>query len=245
MIRRPLIALLLLAACGLAAQPTEKKNPSDEAPDNTDPQLWSRLLEINERSRKIQDLSADFRQEKHTAMLKRPLVSTGTVLVRGDAMRWDTSAPEPTVMLITEGEVRIYYPQQKVMEIFRVDQQLASLAASPLPRLSVLREHFHFEPLDVREIDEDADATRTLAVRLIPRHETLAEHITAVRVLLDADAGYIMAFEMIDADEDRTVIRFSDVKANTNIGPEAFELDLPRDVTITRPLERMESGRRG
>ena len=243
MLFRVILPLLMLATCCLAQPATDP--PHEQPPAGIDPQLWSRMLEINQRSIAIEDLVARFRQEKHTSLLKRPLVSTGTVRVRGEVMRWDIEAPEPTVMLVTDREVQLYYPQQKVVESYTIDQQLASLASSPLPRLSVLREHFAFKPIEASQMDPPSDVDDLLAIELTPLKEAIAEHITRVRVLLDASAGYILRVEMTDADEDRTVIIFSDVKANTGLGPEALELKLPRDVTVTRPLERLESRRRG
>jgi outer membrane lipoprotein-sorting protein len=243
MVIRLTILLLATATCSLA-QPTTDAS-LDIPPAGIDAQLWSRMLEINDRSMAIEDLTAAFRQEKHTSLLKRPLVSTGTVRVRGELMRWEIASPEPMVMLITDHDVRLYYPQQKVMEIFEIDQQLASLASSPLPRLGVLRKHFSFAAIDPGEMDPSGEADDLLALELTPLEESLKQHITRVRVLLAAAAGYILRVEMVDADEDRTVIIFSDVKTNTGLEPEALDLKLPRDVTITRPLERLHPDRRG
>ncbi|HTL29516.1 MAG TPA: outer membrane lipoprotein carrier protein LolA, partial [Tepidisphaeraceae bacterium] len=122
------------------------------APAGVDAVLWQQMLAINARSQQIEDLKATFEQKKFTALLKKPLISTGEVRVKGATMRWDTKEPVPTVMVIDEKEVKLLYPQQKVLEIYKVDQQLSSLAASPLPRLDVLKQHFMFEKLPDKEM---------------------------------------------------------------------------------------------
>src|SRR5215208_3997972 len=94
-----LLSLVLLAE----GAPTSR-------PANVDPAAWQRMLAIDARAGQIADLSADFEQQKFTAMLKKPLVSSGRVYVRGSTMRWDTKNPEPNELLITDREVRIYYP---------------------------------------------------------------------------------------------------------------------------------------
>src|SRR4051812_396232 len=121
MLYRVLFILCAIVSLVRAAEPTT-------APAGTDPALWQHMLAVNERGAKIKDLTADFEQKKFTPLLKRPLVSSGTVSVVGSAMRWDTAKPEPTAMLINEKEVRLLYPNQKTLEVYPLDQRLGSLA---------------------------------------------------------------------------------------------------------------------
>ncbi len=58
-------------------------------------------------------------------------------------------------------------------------------------------------------------------------------------VLIDAEHGYILAFELVDSDGEKTVIRFSNVKVNTGIAEGALKLELPAGVKTVRPLENL------
>jgi outer membrane lipoprotein-sorting protein len=189
------------------------------------------MEQINDRGAKIKFLTADFSQEKFTPLLKKPLLSSGKINVSGPLMRWDTNKPEPTVMRIGEKEVELYYPKQKVVEIYPVDERLGSLAASPLPRLDVLKRFFRFE-----EITGESSSEK-LALKLAPIDESLAKHIDSVQVLLDVQQGYILRAEMLDADGDRTVITFSNISTGTRPPDDSLKIELPPDVKITRPLE--------
>ncbi|MEA2709082.1 MAG: outer rane lipoprotein carrier protein [Phycisphaerales bacterium] len=226
-----LIAPLLLAA---DAPPTSR-------PAGVDSAVWQRMLDIDARAGKIEDLTADFEQQKFTAMLKKPLVSAGVVAVRGAGMLWQTRKPEPSVLQIDPREVRIYYPAQKTIEVYQVQQKLGQLAASPVPRLSVLREHFSFEPIAIAELGEKDDA-KFFAVRMTPIDAELREHVEEVRVLLDAQRGLIVRLEMRDADGDRTHISFANVKTNVGLKDEDLRIAAPADVKITRPLAAVEGG---
>ena len=228
------LLLLLLPAVARAAEPAATR------PADVDPAAWQRMLDIDAKAAQVQDLVADFEQQKFTAMLKKPLVSRGVVKVRGSAMLWDTKEPEPTQLQIDAREVRIYYPQQKTIEAYQVRQKLGQLAASPLPRLDVLREHFSFAPIPVSELGEKDDARKFFAVRMTPTDAELREHVEQVRVLLDAERGLILRFEMRDADGDRTLIAFSNVKTNTGLSDGDLRIAAPTDVTITRPLAAVE-----
>jgi len=209
-------------------------------PANLDPALWQRMLEIDQRAAAITDLTADFEQQKFTAMLKKPLVSSGQVFVRGSSMLWDTRKPEHNVLQITEREARIYYPAQKTIEVYAVQQKLGQLAASPLPRLAVLQEHFNFEPLALSEMGEK-DQASFLALTMTPTQAELREHVEQVRVLLDCRQGFIVRLEMRDPDGDRTLIVFSHVKKNVGLRDEQLSIDAPADVKITRPLAALEA----
>jgi outer membrane lipoprotein-sorting protein len=213
---------------------------STSRPTNVDPALWQRMLEVDQRAAAITDLSADFEQQKFTAMLKRPLVSTGQIFVRGSAMLWDTRKPERNVLQITRREARIYYPAQKTIEVYAVGRNLGQLAASPLPRLSVLQEHFTFEPLPLADMGEK-DEANFLALRMTPTQAELREHVEQVRVLLDAKQGLIVRLEMRDPDGDRTMLVFSNVKKNVGLRDEQLTITAPADVKITRPLAALET----
>ena len=239
------VALCLILPILLAADaPTTPTTPPTSRPANVDPAAWQRMLDIDARAGKIEDLTADFEQQKFTAMLKKPLVSSGVVAVRGSAMLWDTRKPESSQLQIDTKEVRIYYPAQRTIEVYQIQQKLGQLAASPLPRLAVLREHFSFEPIPVGEMGEKDDtATENFfAVRMTPIDPELREHVEAVRVLLDAQRGLIIRLEMRDPDGDRTLISFANVKTNVGLKDGDLRIAAPADVKITRPLAAVEGG---
>jgi outer membrane lipoprotein-sorting protein len=228
-------------ATGAAPAPAPATTPAPASrPANLDAATWNRMLQIDARAGKIETLIADFRQQKFTSMLKKPLVSSGKVFVRGSSMLWDTQKPEPTTLAITPTEARIYYPAQKVIEVYQVREKLGSLAASPVPRLSVLNQHFSFEPIPLEQFGETDDA-RFFAVRMTPLDAEMREHVQDVRVLLDARRGLIMRLEMGDPDGDRTVITFLDVQINAPLKDGDLVLHPPPDVKITRPLAGLES----
>jgi outer membrane lipoprotein-sorting protein len=242
------LILLILSAAQIATAAPDTK-PADqqlgEAPKGVDPTLWSRMLQIDARAGKINTLIADFQQEKHTALLKKPLVSSGELRIRGSTMRWETRLPQPSILVITEREARILYPNPApgVVEIYNLDQRIGELAASPLPRLAILKNRFHFEQIPVHDMDANARDDAFLALKMTPIERQIAEHVEEVRVLLDVAAGYIVRAEMTDADGDRTVLKFTQVKLG--VDPGDLELKVPAGANVTRPLEGLQTQGRG
>ena len=207
-------------------------------PAGIDAPLWDRMTAVDAKADKIDDLTADFEQRKFTPLLKKPLISKGTVRAKGASMLWDTQSPEPTIMRVDEKELRLYYPNQKTVEIYPISGQLGALAASPLPRLSALLPHFTFAPASPKDLGEE-DRPDRLAIRMTPIDKELAEHVESVTVLIDTERGFILVFQLIDADGERTVIRFSHMKTNTHLDDSRLRLNLPAEVKTVRPLENL------
>jgi outer membrane lipoprotein-sorting protein len=229
----------ILAVLCFAAPLVRGADAPTSRPANIDDALWQRMLAIDAKAGNVHDLTTDFEQQKFTALLKKPLTSLGTVRVKGGTMLWDTVKPEPTQLRIDAREVRIYYPQQKTIEVYAIQQKLGQLAASPLPRLAALLEHFTFSPLPLKEMGE-TDDTKFLALSMTPSQPELREHVEEVRVLLDARAGLILRLEMRDADGERTRITFSNAKPNTGLSDADLDIRAPKDVKVTRPLAAIE-----
>jgi outer membrane lipoprotein-sorting protein len=223
------ILLAVRVAAKVADQPTSK--PADTA-------LWQKLTEIDQRAGQIKSLSASFDQQKVTSLLRKPLDSAGRVRIKGSIVRWDTSQPEQSVLLIDQGEAKVYYPTQKTLEIYPLDKKLADLAASPLPRLDVLKERFAIEQIPVAELEKSAAGKAFIALRLTPKDPSLAEHVKQVRVLLDVRQAYIMKAEVTDGDGDRTVLSFKDVQLNADVGD--LSLVVPPGTAVTHPLEGLD-----
>jgi outer membrane lipoprotein-sorting protein len=194
------------------------------------------LDDIDARAAKIKDFTSAFRQQKFTALLKKPLESSGVVRVASSVVRWDTQKPEPAVLHSDGREVRMYYPSQKLLEIYTIDQRLGELASSPLPKLATLREHFKLERGDIQSF-KAPKGREVLPVSLVPSDKALREHVDRVNVLLDVQAAHIIELEIVDADGDRTHMTFSNVRLDTGLKPAELELKVPADTTVSRPLD--------
>lgn len=222
----------IAASTALAQQPATTQ--TTQAADASD--VVGELEQLQTRLRQVHDLTTRFTQEKHTPLLRKPMVSTGEIRVIGNLMRWDTKKPTQSVMLIGEKEIRLYYPKQKLMEVYSLDQQMARMAASPIPRIDVMKDEFDFARVPASELLASADEQRYLGVRLTPQKDSLKQHIQQVRLLVDRESAYLRQMEMVDADGERTVIHFEDVRLNTGLKAEDLELNPPAGTRISHPL---------
>ena len=193
------------------------------------------LSEVNERSHQIHDLTAGFVEKKFTSLLQDPLISRGTIRVRGAQTRWDTQEPNPSTLFTDSREVAIYFPDRGILEVYPVDRRLQPLLISPVPRLETLRRFFSVE---VRTTDAPRRNAETLELRLVPTEDSVSAFLDEVVVQLDLVNAVVRRVEMIDADGDRTVIEFSNIRINVGLTADDVARKVPAETKIVQPLER-------
>lgn len=200
-----------------------------------DAALRKRLDAISQRSDGVRDLTADFTEEKFTVLLKKPMISKGRVRAIGSRTRWDTKSPHPSTMFTNETEVAIYFPDRKTVEIYPIDRRLQPLVVSPIPRVATLRRHFDMEELPAE--GDDASTDHQMLLKLIPKNETIAEHVEDVRVRIDTQLGLADRVEVTGSDGDRTVITFTNLRTNVGLSEDDVAQNYPPGTKRTHPLE--------
>ena len=201
------------------------------------PSIEERLDRFDALTSEIEDLTATFEQRKHSVLLRKPLVSRGTVSVRGEVVRWDTKEPVSSVIRVDATDARMYYPDQNLLEIYDFGADLRFLAGSPVPQLDALKERFELRETDaagLEGVDDD------LVISLTPFDERIAERIERVRLALDEEAGVMRQIEILDPDGERTVIVFKKMRINQGLGEADVALETPDDVRVSRPFGERE-----
>lgn len=234
------ITLPIVVAAILLAQPAPNQ-PSAHPPETparapTAPTFEERLKQVDAKMGAVQDLRADFEQRKKTPLLKRPLVSKGSLLSKRGDVLWTTTEPRKTKMLVTDKHVKIYYPDDKLVEVYPIDARFREAAGGPLPRLSRLRDRFEITELNPKELSESAATEGLVAFKLTPKAEDLRRHLSFVRVLIDERIPCANRIIITDPDGDETELRFSNVKINTGVKDTEIELELPKDVRVSSPM---------
>ncbi len=228
------VALLSVAASIAWSQPAP-------APTTLDSAFDQQLDAIDRRAGAVQDLTAEFVQEKRSPLLRKPLVSRGSVKAKGGLAIWETTEPQRTMMTFDPKQLRVYYPKQKTLEEYPIQGQLGMMAASPLPRLAAIRKSFNLLPDNGDGLEPSTGTITGLSLRLEPIDDGVRQFVDHVRVLLDPEHGFMLAFELTDPDGEETVIRFSKMRANTGLTDDALKIQTPAGVKVVRPLEGAET----
>lgn len=207
-----------------------------EAPSPVDGAFEKRIESIDRAMEKIVDLRADFEQRKHTPLLKKPMLSRGSLLVKGQSVRWDTREPRRSTMQISAGRLRMYYPDDQLMEVYPAREDMKDLGGALLPRLLALRARFEITAASQKELGAEEGNPHLLAVLLTPKDEAMRRHVQSVRVLIDDTGPVATRAVMTDAEGEMTEISFSHIRINAGVGQEEIELQLPEGVRVSHPL---------
>jgi outer membrane lipoprotein-sorting protein len=197
-----------------------------------------RLESIDAMMAKVADLRANFEQVKRTPLLRKPIVSKGTLVAKGDRVRWETKSPRPSTMVVGRGEVRLYYPDDRLIEVYEAGGDAKDLAGAPLPRLSVLRERFEMSSLSVTALGGAENDPHLIALMLKPKAEELRRHIESVQVLIDESVPVATKVVMTDAEGEKTELSFTSVRLSTGVKDEEVDLQTPEGVRESHPLRK-------
>jgi len=210
---------------------------ADHQPDPTlDPAMLGVMEELGRRADDVRDLTARYEERKHTALLKKPLVTRGRVRIVGTRARWDADSPRKTVTLLDPSEVRIYYPERSTVEVYPIGAHLQFPTVSPLPRWAELREHFRIEARSAMEMESKVEPSGYLFLSLTPLRPALREYVETVDVAIDRSSGLLHRADITDPDGDRTIMIFSDARTNTGLASDDLSLDLPAGTLVTWPI---------
>jgi len=239
-----LTALTILATFITSAHAqttTTTTTTQPQRPDTIPPKLWQQMQKLDAQIDDINDMRADFVKHKQTPLLKRPLTSKGAVRVKGRMMRWDTEGDRKSTTLLRDGELRLYQPQDKRLEVYPLQERFAMFGASPMPRLTELVQKFDTTKQPAEELfdalGDDGNSERYLALRLVPKDEKMREHVRSMALLVDRDAGRIQRLRLDQGAGESIEYRFTDMRTNVGLDDDVFELNLPDDVETVRPLE--------
>jgi outer membrane lipoprotein-sorting protein len=200
------------------------------------PTFEQRLERLDVRLAETNDVRAAFEQSKRSAMLKKPMVSKGTILARGHSVLWKTVEPRAMAMLVAEKEVRIHYPADRMLEVYPLDDRFRQSAIGPIPRAAALKEKFIVAALDTSAMTDAKETGHLLAMELTPREESLRRHVASVRVLIDERVPCAVRVVVKDPDGDETDIRFSAVERNTGLTEADLELTVPEGTRVSTPV---------
>ncbi len=177
------------------------------------------LNKIIKKQKAIKTLSSEFTQEKHSTMLKDPLISGGSFLYKApDKVAWIYTGQ---VKIVSDGkELTVYYEQLKEAEIVPAKNSFIRLPLSF--NLWELRKYFSLD-LSVKKGGH--------IVTLVPIDES---SIFSKMIITLLDNGVPDTVEMLEKGGDRSIIRFKEQKVNKDVADKIFDPDLPKDTVIRR-----------
>jgi outer membrane lipoprotein-sorting protein len=164
---------------------------------------------------------ADFTQEKHLPILKKPLISTGTFAyqVPGN-LRWEYLQPVRSILLTHDGETSRFLESEGEL----VPDRSAGLAAMSvvMDQISVwLRGRFDDNPMFASELAPGGK------ILLTPTAEGMAKLIQRIELQLAAQPGAIDTVTIYEDENAFTRLIFQNLSLNPKLDEALFRLAEP------------------
>ncbi len=182
--------------------------------------FWTRSWEsIRAASNNIHSLNASFTQRKYMKILKRPLVSTGSIFYRTpDRLRWEYRNPIRQVLLVNGSRVKKYVREGNRL----VDDTSGSVEAMRMVMEHVaawLRGDFEKDGMFSKELQ----AQTPPCIVLKPIAEPISSFIRSIKLVPDNNPGVLERIEIEEFGDASTVIEFDTVILNAPIADSMFE----------------------
>lgn len=176
----------------------------------------------------LRSMRADFVQVKRSALLLEDARSSGEFSYRApDSVRWDYRGPDRMVVLIADGTVTTYYPDQARAEQLKISKK----------QRRFVRVLSGTQPLDDLTSDftvtlVDAGGETPYLLKLQPVSALLKKRLSLVELKVDRRLFLPVAVEIREADGDSTRYEFDHLVINPEIDDSRFRLELGADVRV-------------
>ena len=186
------------------------------------------VTEVSKRQKSVRTLRADFRQEKHLALLAKPEIANGTFLyAKPSDVLWRYDTPKPVVMSITKGWMTTYFPELNRAEKLEVkrfqDRIFRYMAASGA--LDELGKYFDFTFIESKK-------DPFYQLELTPKTKTVGKRVKRIKIWIDRSTYLTTKFEYVEGNGDLTRYEFTNIKVNEPVAQTAFDLKLPANVRV-------------
>ncbi len=214
-----LIFSILLALASLAGASPMTQSDID--------QLVQKLQALHNTQPSLQ---ANFREERHLAMLKEPVVNEGKVwFTLPDKIRREIGGKTPSTTVIDGKKMSIYYPNYQQVEVYDLEKR--PIIKDSLRALTAglnFREVANFYDMAGSKNGSEYQITltpRTASVKKLVKTVdlTLDENLTPQRVVVQDSKGQVFT------------VTYTNVRRDT-LPPSTFEFSPPPGTKVSTPL---------
>ena len=239
-----LSALLVIAVCDSPPPPGTESPAENAAP------LDRLLADWAKQGDRTESVTARFVRSQQTELMREPMVSKGRFFWTPRAMRWQTTEPEASEMILRGRVVEMYYPELKLLERYRLRERDMFWTSLPGLSLSIERIRADYDiqleqpppskKADSPDEQKGNDVDRRVKLRLIPRTERIAKFIRSITLWTSTSRFMPDRIEYVEPGGDTVSITLERIEIDAPLAEETFVLDLPEDVEITEPLDEIK-----
>ncbi|KAA3611760.1 MAG: outer membrane lipoprotein carrier protein LolA [Planctomycetota bacterium] len=182
-------------------------------------------------------LEAQYRQERHSLLLKKPLVAKGRFLYRPQpgCLVFQCHEPQQIILRLDGKSYQSFHPKEKRAErfLFSSNELANALMLVFQPNPKEIEKSFAYDHLETLK-----DGSHRLGLK--PTRETVREFLTYLEIHLEKDGKGLRGVRYLDADTDEIRLQWTQMKLNPKLEENAFGDKLPLGTKVVKHKIRAE-----
>lgn len=173
--------------------------------------------EIKAATDNVNAISSEFIQEKHLAILKKPLISKGILYYqRPDSLRWEYRTPIPSLLISHKGEIKRFFKQgDRFQEDAGAHLQAMQIVIQEITNW--IGGEFYKNPDFMPELAGDS------LVVLSPKKDEIKHIISHIELVLSKQPGVIKSATIYENERSFTRLIFTSPLVNHAISTSIFQ----------------------
>jgi outer membrane lipoprotein-sorting protein len=197
------------------------------------------LSRMDKAAKDFRYATADLKQTQYTAVIKESSEETAVLRIKrsGKSVTAITEYTKPAVhaFLIKNKEVQVYSPKAKIVQAYDLGKYTSTIDEFVLLAFGTsgqdLRKNYDIT-LGGAETIGSAATTR---LGMVPKSADAKKYITKIELWIKDDQGHAIREKITMPGGDYYLVDYSNVKLDAQLPDSAFDLKLPKDVTIVHP----------
>lgn len=220
-----LLGAALLVASVVAVAPADAADDTKKTAEKFDPKAV--LKKLHTELAKVPRFRAEFDQEKHLKVFKKPVMSNGVLLFeRPDRMRWEIRKPFHSLLIVAGKNVAKF----EWVNSKRKKLKLGRAADAVLIAMRRLQAWFSGN-FDEKNFTVTVVQKPALHVLLIPKDEAMRKRVARMEFFPAADFRSMSKVVVHESKGNRTVLIFKNHKSGAKMPKDAFSLTTPAELT--------------
>lgn len=193
-----------------------------------------------DRSSKIfSGMTADIRQTTHTAIVNDDSTQTGTIRLKRvkpteTNFLVDFTQPDPKTVAIAGGEVSIYIPKTKQVNVYDLRAKRAALEQGMLLGFGASSTDIKTS-YEVSFVGQETITGQSAGhIKLVPKSAEVLQSLKSAELWISEAGLPVQQKFMTSGTGDYTLIQYSNIRVNPSISDKDLKLTLPKGVQVKK-----------
>ena len=198
------------------------------------------VFEKMDKSAKVfSAMTADIRQTAHTAVVNDDSTQSGTIKLKRvkpteTNFLVDFTTPDPKTVAIAGGEVSIYLPKAKSVQIYDLRAKRAALEQGMLLGFGASSASIK-SAYDVAFVGQETVTGQSAGhIRLVPKSAEVLQNLKSAELWINDQGLPVQQKFMTSGTGDYTLIQYSNIRVNPPISDKQLKLTLPKGVQVKK-----------